>query len=743
MKANIYFDTENNRYRVYMGDTVINTDTITINEVAIDNALSSTSENAVQNKIITNALNTLNTRIASIINKGTSVIAGNDISWEWDDALTGRVGHSSNFNIAPNTLLFIAIPKECHCNLMLNGTTNYYTFGDDTGTETQLGVVVTDANITDNDNFSLTMNVGGGSDYMDIRALVEANTTLVKADYPNELKDIRIDYYGVTHATAGEAVRTILNVVKKGKEILNFNWVEDQSIYTGRAKVTDISLPYNQDIHITLPPHTIIKFNNDILGNFSANNIQQLTYTTDASSSSYTIDIMSNSLTYSEILEAIELYISFIINLNDGSVTTNKLADSSVTGDKLADGSVTTNKLADGSVIANKLYSSIIGTKTYTTGIVTYLNGVLNINYNPTDSSWGGGGFTFPLYKGLKTIVTATIDDQENYRANWYAYGNEGMKAISYYGITSLKDSESITFIIPANVIDTAGDTISLLNTSNNAGHLTISSIKVFANEAFDYTYLSELLGAVNYSQFKNKKILYLGDSITALSGDRGWTTYFNSIFNPALSVNIAVASSRWCDYSDTVYDGNPVYNGSDNNHNNTMGNQIEKLLRGKDTTNPNYSRVEEYQDFDIIMIAEGTNDSVPTENIEQFFTNNGSVVSLASVDKTKFAGAYRYAIEKLQIMYPNAQIYICTPIQSWITTRTYESTKARGDYLKELSDRMSIEVVDTFDCGICGIYEADNANGRDLLDGLHPNISGAKKIAKYNAKNVINKYIR
>lgn len=211
MKANIYFDTENNRYRVYMGDTVINTDILTINEVAIDKALSSTSENAVQNKIITNALNTLNTRIASIINKGTSVIAGNDISWEWDDALTGRVGHSSNFNIAPNTLLFIAIPKECHCNLMLNGTTNYYTFGDDTGTETQLGVVVTDANITDNDNFSLTMNVGGGSDYMDIRALVEANTTLVKADYPNELKDIRIDTDGKDWSSAGDAVRGQVN----------------------------------------------------------------------------------------------------------------------------------------------------------------------------------------------------------------------------------------------------------------------------------------------------------------------------------------------------------------------------------------------------------------------------------------------------------------------------------------------------------------------------------------------------
>ena len=234
-----------------------------------------------------------------------------------------------------------------------------------------------------------------------------------------------------------------------------------------------------------------------------------------------------------------------------------------------------------------------------------------------------------------------------------------------------------------------------------------------------------------------------MGDSITALNtGTRGWPGYFNKIIKPSLFVNTAVASAKWCDYSDTVYDGNPVFNGPDANHNNTMGNQIEKLLRGKDSSHENYEYVESYQDFDMILIAMGTNDSTPSGDFEYAFTSSNQKVDIADLDKTKFASAFRYAIENLQIMYPNAIIFICTPIQGYITTRSYSSTKAKGDYLKLLAGRMSVEIIDTFECGVCDIYEIQNGNGRYLIDGLHPNVEGAKLMARYNAKNVIAKYI-
>ena len=141
-------------------------------------------------------------------------------------------------------------------------------------------------------------------------------------------------------------------------------------------------------------------------------------------------------------------------------------------------------------------------------------------------------------------------------------------------------------------------------------------------------------------------------------------------------------------------------------------------------------------------MLAASSNDSVPTEEIEPFFTNNDEPVDISNVDRTKLAGAFRYCVENLQRVYPNAKIFICTPIQAADVMRNYESMNARRNYLKALSSRMSLSCIDTFECGICGIYEKYHDVGRDLYDGLHPKESGAKKISYYNAKAVINKYM-
>ena len=236
---------------------------------------------------------------------------------------------------------------------------------------------------------------------------------------------------------------------------------------------------------------------------------------------------------------------------------------------------------------------------------------------------------------------------------------------------------------------------------------------------------------------YKGKKILFMGDSITA--SNSGWTAKIADILKPAISVKTAVSSARWCDYANTVYDGNPVFNGEDNNINNVIGNQVEKILRGKDTTHPNYSEVADYAEFDIIFIAAGTNDSTPSGDIEASFYANGSVVPVTNVDRTTWHGAFRYCIENLQRVYPDAKIFVCTPIQGVEETRPYASIKAKGDYLKQLCARMSVNCIDTMQCGICGLYEIKNANGRDLKDGLHTNENGAIKMAKYNAMMVMN----
>lgn len=519
------------------------------------------------------------------------------------------------------------------------------------------------------------------------------------------------------------------------------NWNEVSTSYAGSAKAINVYLPANQEINITLPPRTIININGTTLGSGGVQKIQHLTYTTD-DTTSYTVIITSAISTYSEILENTEIYLSI---------------ESVILGKNITDYSILGSKLSYSSTLMNKIFNTeILGIQPYGTGTVTYENNILTINFIKTGSStWNGGGFKIHLYKdNINTVIKAKADissDSSNYNKNWFVMEDGGsFHTFSSLGATVEKIDDSIIMTLPSNIVDLYGEEVFIMHTSALEGFLSLSDIKIFAGYPLDAgvesNYLGDFLVGLDVPKYKNKKILFLGDSVTssALPTNRYWVGYFNEIIKPSLHVNIAVPSSRYCDYSDTIYDGNPVWDGEDHNHNNVIGNQVEKIWRGKDPEHPNYSKVDEYQDFDIIIIAAGSNDQLSSfdADIEPAFTNNNTPVDLSTVDRTTFAGAFRYSVETLQRLYPNAKIFICTPIQASDVIRNYSGMNTKRNYLKDLANRISVEYIDTFECGICGIYEGNHVVGRDLQDGLHPNASGAKKIAKYNAKSVINKYI-
>lgn len=245
--------------------------------------------------------------------------------------------------------------------------------------------------------------------------------------------------------------------------------------------------------------------------------------------------------------------------------------------------------------------------------------------------------------------------------------------------------------------------------------------------------------------EYENKKTLTIGDSITAINEnesmwDRSWRKYYKEIMNPSQLSNTAVSGATWRDKTGTIYDGNPVINGSDGNKNNVIGNQIEKILRGKDTTHPKYVHVPEFDDFDIIIIACGTNDennTIPTDaEIESQFHNGSTPISnLSLLDRKTWAGAIRYSVDQLRRIYPNAQIFLSTPIQK--TGNSYSDIINKNAIIKKIGKRLSVPVIDSIECGVYDMSCPSLGQEGDYHDGLHLSPQGAKKLGVYIANYI------
>ena len=217
----------------------------------------------------------------------------------------------------------------------------------------------------------------------------------------------------------------------------------------------------------------------------------------------------------------------------------------------------------------------------------------------------------------------------------------------------------------------------------------------------------------------EEKKAIFLGDSITALTDNRSWVEKFLDITGCLKVANVAVASARLYDYEDTVYDGDPK---ASVQHNNTLGNQVQKIINNQ------------YETPDLIIIAIGTNGGITadTTRISVAYYNNGSMPPLADLDRTHSEGAFRYCTETLHNLYPSATIFWCNPIQAAIDSREIGLINTYGDNLKILTQWGAVNNVETNRCGIMSANET--GQHEYLVDGLHPNEAGALKMARYNS---------
>lgn len=326
---------------------------------------------------------------------------------------------------------------------------------------------------------------------------------------------------------------------------------------------------------------------------------------------------------------------------------------------------------------------------------------------------------------------------------------------IFFSGIGSNTLTSDLEFYITDIVISTSKfpDYAVVRNVNDYITPVNKETIKPVVNEIIN-----------EYPDIHNCVFMSLGDSITT---EGYYIDKLRQLIFPSKYYNLAVSGAHWADYVNTIYDGNPVFGGD--NVNNTLGNQVQKIINNPDIYNTAP---------DVIIIAAGTNDTTPITadktnyemkvEIDSHFNENSTTpiqVTEPTFDESDtykehrrtIAGAMRYCILKLQSLYPNARIYILTPIQgSYNPNKDYlTQIEIKQRYITEVAKHLSVPVIHVGEeCGINrdfeygGTYwkeEWDPNNyktGRDLIDGLHPNTNGSWKMAKYIYNKLKNDYI-
>lgn len=245
------------------------------------------------------------------------------------------------------------------------------------------------------------------------------------------------------------------------------------------------------------------------------------------------------------------------------------------------------------------------------------------------------------------------------------------------------------------------------------------------------------------FAGLQEANVVCMGDSITWLGGDdcngrqnpsQGWTTYFKAMLKPKTMRSYARSGATWSHTANTTY--NITENTGNLSDDNVIYNQINRLLA--DTAQPAP---------DIIIIAAGTNDgwyasqrpdAVSVSAAEEFADTSGYITSQAVNTLTSIAAAMRYDIEMLKTNFPNAQIFVTTPLQS--TKFTLAKGFQIGTIIKECAECLSIECIDQGKQA--GIYRAQEIVGYTFTyDGAHTSALGARMVGQFILKKVLCNY--
>ena len=207
--------------------------------------------------------------------------------------------------------------------------------------------------------------------------------------------------------------------------------------------------------------------------------------------------------------------------------------------------------------------------------------------------------------------------------------------------------------------------------------------------------------------ELKNKKILFLGDSITegvgASSTEKCYVSVFGKLSGAEVK-NYGIGGTRIAKQS--------------------------KISLSEESDRDFMSRVDEMDsEADVVVVFGGTND---------FGHGDSTIGDFSSRDECTFYGALHILCTSLINKYPKADIIFMTPLHrvsedddvNEIGLKREALLSGYVDIIKEVAGYYSLPVLDLFNTS--GIQpKVDIIREIYMPDGLHPSDAGAEKIAK------------
>jgi len=229
--------------------------------------------------------------------------------------------------------------------------------------------------------------------------------------------------------------------------------------------------------------------------------------------------------------------------------------------------------------------------------------------------------------------------------------------------------------------------------------------------------------------------VVVLGDSNTSIGGDdcsqpKGWTKWFNLSFKPLSCRSYARSGATWTHTPATQADTKE--NTGKLSDNNVVYNQVLRLREAVESGRQPVPG--------LIIIAAGTNDAWFAEKRSEAFSKSAtlladsldSILQLAPGAVLSLPEAIGYSCGRLRTWYPDAQIFLLTPMQATVIPE--ERIRKAGDLIERSANWLGLRVVRQDGPEFIEV-EMEQTKKTRTQDGIHTNEYGARRNGEHLAR--------